>query len=114
MAGTSTTLESQPVYGNQGEEAAANTTGTRIKMTAWADNAGNLWLYGGVNLPLYADLWKFDTTSLKWTCLQGANLLNTPPVYGQMDVPAPGNTPGARFGCSAWVDDGGDFWLFGG
>ncbi len=34
--------------------------------------------------------------------------------YGTKGVPDPANVPGAREFMATWIDDNGDFWLFGG
>ncbi len=116
MSGTSTPLFSQPVYGTKGIEAPGNHPGSRIKMISWADAAGNLWLYGGVGdgSHFYADLWKFNTQSLQWAWVHGSDQNLQAAVYGVKGESAPDNYPGARYGSSAWVDDDGNFWLFGG
>jgi hypothetical protein len=44
----------------------------------------------------------------------GSSTTLQPGVYGQLSTPAPGNVPGARESAGAWVDNGGNFWLFGG
>jgi N-acetylneuraminic acid mutarotase len=52
------------------------------------------------------------------TTLQWGNNTNPFPgdsgVFGTMGVPAVGNIPGALYGAATWVDNNGNFWLFGG
>jgi len=54
----------------------------------------------------------------EWTWMSGSSTIPTnggqPGVYGTLGVPAPGNTPGARYIANRWADHGGDLWLFGG
>lgn len=49
-----------------------------------------------------------------WNWVGGSNLVNSPGVYGTLNVGAPGNIPGARYGSVSWTDSSGNFWLFGG
>jgi len=49
-----------------------------------------------------------------WNWVGGSNLANSPGVYGTLNVGAPGNIPGARYGSVSWKDSSGNFWLFGG
>ncbi len=37
-----------------------------------------------------------------------------PGVYGRLGTPAAGNVPGGREGAASWIDQSGNFWLFGG
>jgi len=54
------------------------------------------------------------TAAGEWTWASGANVPGQAGVYGQLGVPAVGNTPGARGGAAGWTDSQGNFWLFGG
>ena len=53
-----------------------------------------------------------------WTWIGGGNVasngIGPSGVYGTMGTPAPGNTPGGRYGMAVWTDGSGNFWLFGG
>ena len=49
-----------------------------------------------------------------WNWVGGSNLAGSPGVYGTLDVGAPGNIPGARYGSVSWKDSSGNFWLLGG
>ena len=49
-----------------------------------------------------------------WNWVSGSNIQGSPGVYGTLDVGAPGNIPGARYGAVSWKDSSGNFWLFGG
>jgi len=110
------------VYGIQGTANAANHPGSRAwGATAWTDNAGDLWLFGGfafdavgTQMPIN-DLWKYNIASNTWTWVKGANTCNQAGVYGMQGTANVANTPGARYETSAsWTDNNGDLWLFGG
>jgi N-acetylneuraminic acid mutarotase len=126
-------LSGQPgVYGTLGTPAPGNTPGWRTYPVGWADNNGNLWLFGGLTFTPQQfnslnDLWKFDTATGQWTWMNGSSSpgsncvagLNIPScgrsgAYGTMGTPAAGNTPGGRANAAAWVDSSGNFWLYGG
>ena len=86
---------------------------------SWADNAGNLWLYGGYGYEASStegDLWEYNISSKLWTWVGSGqpNAYNAAPVYGTLGVASPGNSPGARTGAVTWVNDGNHLWLFGG
>ncbi len=108
------------VYGILGAPAAGNTPGGRSGSVGWTDSGGHRWLFGGYGVDangdvgLLNDLWEFDPSTLKWTWMGGSNVYQQGGVYGTLGVPAPGNTPGARSGAVSWVDNNGNFWLFGG
>jgi N-acetylneuraminic acid mutarotase len=110
------------VYGALGVPAAGDAPGARLWAVSWADNSGNLWLFGGQSLPLVTsgiendlnDLWEFSPASKTWTWISGSNTAGAPGVYGTQGVASPSSSPGARFGAVSWTDSGGDLWLFGG
>jgi len=111
------------VYGTLGTPDAANIPGAREFAANWIDTKGNLWLFGGQGMVAGGgnylnDLWEFTPSTNMWTWRGGSNSVYTrggaPGVYGIQGTPAPGNIPGAREYASSWVDDGGNFWLFGG
>ena len=106
------------LFGGEGEDATGFTTGSP----------------GILN-----DLWMYDTTSGNWTFVAGSTAANQTGVYPLAPVIGPVNTtnaagtcglsnatapctpvseagafPGSRWGAAAWVDGGGDLWLFGG
>ncbi len=113
-------------YGTLGTPAPGNVPGTRIGATAWADAAGNFWLFGGLGvgttgdncggLPfcILSDLWEFNPSLNEWTWVGGPDLSNQPGVYGTLGVAAPGNWPDPREDATAWTDSEGNVWLFGG
>ncbi|MGD0348501.1 MAG: chitobiase/beta-hexosaminidase C-terminal domain-containing protein, partial [Terracidiphilus sp.] len=109
------------VYGTLGTPAAGNYPGSRNTSATWTDSGGNFWLFAGYgydsndnNLTL-SDLWEFNPSTLQWTWMGGSRTGNAAPIYGTLGIPAPGNIPGGRGSDPmAWVDKGGNFWLFGG
>ncbi len=138
MAGNSSlayspmTGSGQPgVYGTQGTPAPDNQPGSRIFAVGWADNKGNLWLFGGWGFDANGDvghlddLWKFDTSTNDWTWVGGSNTLpcynaaadecwGQSGVYGTLGTAAAGNIPGARAESTSWTDRNGNFWIYGG
>jgi N-acetylneuraminic acid mutarotase len=113
------------VYGTLGEPAAGNIPGGRSDAVTWTDKKGHLWLYGGRgNSADYGpdlwlnDLWEFDPSTGEWTWMGGdsstGGLDSLPGVYGKLGTPATGNNPGSREGAVSWIDNKGNFWLFGG
>jgi len=130
------------VYGAQGTALAANAAGPGGRQTAllWADNSGNVWLFGGLGLDsvgtsgagslsgglpngttpngaLLNDLWKFNIASGQWTWVSGgaaAGLANQTGVYGTAQVVAATNVPGSRWSMAGFADASGNLWLFGG
>jgi hypothetical protein len=88
--------------------------------TAWVDDAGKFWLFGGVKTgtgsfssiphsPFTNDLWKWDGG--KWFFIKGGNVEGD---YGYLGIPAATNLPPARVGCVSWKDFNGITWMFGG
>ena len=119
MGGSNIGIQNLPgIYGTKGVAAPTNQPGERSLATAWTDTAGNFWMFGGSGwdsagaLGDMNDLWEFSGG--QWTWISGSNLINQLGVYGVKGTAAPGNTPGARFSSSSWVDAAGDFWIFGG
>lgn len=103
-------------YGIQGVANASNLPPSRHETScSWTDNAGDLWLYGGVSgKGLLNDLWKYSVATNEWTWIHGASMVDLPAVYGIQGVPASANTPGGRLVYCSWTDSAGDLWLFGG
>jgi hypothetical protein len=108
-------------YGPYGSAPPGNMPGARENAETWTDTDGNFWLFGGDTLyavqggtyrPVLSDLWEYGAG--QWTLVSGTNAAGTPPVWGQMGVAAPGNTPGPRENAAAWTDAAGNLWLFGG
>jgi N-acetylneuraminic acid mutarotase len=108
------------VYGTLGSLTAGSIPGSRNFGVAWTSKDGSLWLFGGYGGstpgqfgPLN-DLWRYVPSTNQWAWMGGSSTTEQPGVYGQLSTPAPGNVPGAREGAGAWVDNDGNFWLFGG
>jgi len=107
-------------YGVAGTAAPSNVPGARGSSASWIDGSGDLWLFGGIgfdsqgNNGYLNDLWEFNTTSLTWTWIDGANLADQAGVYGTEGTPATTNIPPGRISASNWIDKSGNLWLFGG
>ena len=122
------------VYGTLGKTDAANHPGGRETAEGWVDNSGKLWLFGGngfiqvgsaITNGFLNDLWEFDPSTNEWTWMGGSDTLpvscfssgsncGQPGVYGSLGAFAAANTPGSRASITSWVDQQGNFWLFGG
>ncbi len=109
-------------YGTQGVATANTNPGVRRNMVCWTDNMGNLWLFGGdgassnsFNGFFLNDLWKYSIANNQWTWMKGSNLLQQTGTYGTINIAAPANNPGARYGGFGWCHPTtGDLYLFGG
>jgi hypothetical protein len=106
------------IYGTQGVASSSNVPGARNSEVRWLDSSGNLWLFGGGGydangtLGPLNDLWEYS--SGQWTWMGGSNIANQSGVYGTQGQAAPNNIPGGRFHSVSWIDESGNFWLFGG
>jgi hypothetical protein len=107
------------VFGTQGQPSPSNVPGGRAGASAWADAAGNFWIFGGESggpgedfLSYYNDLWVYG--SGEWTWMGGPKQVNGAGHYGTQGVADPLNVPGTRYSAAAWTGAAGDFFLFGG
>jgi N-acetylneuraminic acid mutarotase len=104
--------------GTQGVAAATNVPASRELAMNWKDNAGNLWIFGGmfrVSPRQYSDLWRFDVASGMWTWVKGSTAYNQyTSTVAQLGVADANNNPGARIAGASWTDNAGNFWMFGG
>jgi hypothetical protein len=106
------------IYGTRDIAAASNVPGSRENAYSWIDSAGNLWLFGGNGFDSTGtrselnDLWKYNAGN--WIWMGGSDLRNQVGSYGTLGTASASNFPGARQGNVTWVDNHGDFWLFGG
>lgn len=112
---------SQPgVYRTKGVADPANMPGGRALAVSFRDPGGRLWLFGGAGHDssgentFLNDLWMFDPATVDWTWVSGSPLGNQAGVYGTKGETDPSNIPGSRFYGVSWVDQLGNFWLFGG
>ena len=114
---------SAPVYGTLGSAAPANLPGSRLSASSWADNKGNLWMFGGQGFDASGrygylnELWEYSPATNEWAWMGGSNTANglsTPGVYGTLGTPAPANAPPGREAAATWTDANGNLWLFGG
>jgi hypothetical protein len=120
----SNTINGKGVYGTQGVASTNNVPGARgaqgIAAERWIDSNGNLWLFGGQGFDSAGvqgslnDLWEFSTTAKTWTWVSGSKTVNAVGIYGTMGTAAATNTPGSRNESVSWMDNSGNFWLFGG
>ena len=111
----SNALNQPAVYGSKGVPNPGNIPGARYASAGWANNSGNLWLFGGYGGGGFLnDFWQYNINSDQWTWLGGSESINTPGVYGTMGVESTTNMPGSRYLSASWVDQAGNFWLFGG
>jgi hypothetical protein len=104
--------------------------GSRWGASGWIDAGGNLWLFGGWGLDSMRtdgngalnDLWVYTPNATPgqlgtWAWVKGSNTGAQNGVYGAETYPWNTYyqfTPGGRSGSTAWVDQSGQFWLFGG
>jgi N-acetylneuraminic acid mutarotase len=112
-------LANQPAtYGTEGTAAPGNTPAGRIQAAAWADAAGNFWLFGGYGLDSSLstgklnDLWQYSAG--EWTWVSGSDVNGQTGIYGTQGAPAATNIPGGRQAPAVWIDSSGNFWIFGG
>jgi N-acetylneuraminic acid mutarotase len=108
-------------YGTQGVPSTTNMPGARADGATWADAAGNFWLFGGDGITTNStvagylnDLWKYSVSSGQWTWVKGSNNLDQNGTYGTIGTSSVVNSPGGREGAVAWIDNTGNFWMFGG
>jgi N-acetylneuraminic acid mutarotase len=107
---------SPAVFGTMGQPSTTNKPPCRYEASEWTDLQGNFWLFGGSGQPgMLNDLWRYNPSTLQWTWVSGSQTPGQQGNYGTLGVPSASNTPGARgFGAATWVDENGNFWLFGG
>lgn len=56
----------------------------------------------------------FFAQDIQFAWMKGGNVANQQGIYGTLNVSDVANTPGARENAMSWVDQAGNFWLFGG
>jgi len=119
--------------GTEGLSAGSTSTlpGSRWGASGWIDAGGDLWLFGGWGLDSTAtngngalsDTWVYvpnadPTQAGTWTWIKGSNTGNANGLYSTSPT-RPYLTyqvwnPGGRSNSTSWVDNNGQFWLFGG
>jgi hypothetical protein len=118
-------LNSHGHYGTQGIPDTLNTPSARYAYTRWKDAVGNFWMFGGWqrymscfplgNAPYYNDMWKFDVSNNEWTWIDGPNYPCDVGSHSPVCLTSSSNLPVSRMESrSCWVDNKGDFWMFGG
>lgn len=118
--GGSSAVGASGAYGAQGSPVASSFPGARAYAVSAVDSSGNLWLFGGLDFDAAGsdenlnDLWQFNVSTKMWTWVAGSNKGGQSGTYGTQGTSAATNYPGGRNSASAWMDSGGNFWLFGG
>ena len=108
------------IYGHIGVPDEISTPGSRLRPYAWTGPDDELWLFGGIGRDAaningsLNDLWRYNRTTGKWTWMGGSEFRNPEGVYGSRGFASVSNVPGGRWGGAYWVDNDGNFWLFGG
>jgi N-acetylneuraminic acid mutarotase len=133
MSGSSQNRQPAGVYGQLGVPASGNTPGGREGTISWTDTNGNFWLFGsqedgfdenGVAAYL-DDVWEYNPSTQEWSWMAGSSsvpsdssngciICAAPPVFGNYQTPASGNTPGSPQFPAQWTDRAGNLWVFGG
>lgn len=115
-----TTSQSYGVYGSLGTGNSNNYPGSRYHASGWADNNGNLYLFGGYGFSSNSsyswlnDLWRYNISTNTWTWLKGSSSAYVLSTTGTQGVGAANNTPGSRQYVSMTRDASGNGWLYGG
>lgn len=109
------------IYGTLGQSNPLNTPSARWCYSNWKDVNGNLWLFGGRQAStcvvggVLNDLWRYNIATDEWTWINGANYPCNPGSAGTQCISDSSNCPKGRFeNRSNWVDNNGNFWMFGG
>ncbi len=102
-------------YGLRGVPDTANYPPCREECsTAWTDNAGDLWLFGGLGYAGYNDLWRYNIATNSWTWMNGSSLGNQIGIYGTKGVEDSANVPSYHDAHCRWKDNNGNLWFYGG
>jgi hypothetical protein len=106
-----------PTYGPRLQSGPSVSPGARSYAISAVDDFGNLLIWGGdAGASLFADLFSFSTSSLRWTFQAGTSATNGPATYlTPKGSPVLGNStaPGARHWAAGWWSNH-RFWRFGG
>ena len=102
------------------DTVAGDMPASKYEMRASWQHPSGLYFFGGIgNVSQYAvqnDLWHYNPKNNLYTWVSGGDS-NDPFVYGRYGTkgtPSNSNIPSARTGSSAWTDNSGDLWLYGG
>ncbi|MEO5569735.1 MAG: kelch repeat-containing protein [Bacteroidia bacterium] len=102
-------------YGVQGVPSPTNNPPSLYEPCEWTDLNGNFWLFGGGNLTVRNDLWKFNPLFNEWTWMKGSGMPYDSGSFGIQGVPSPTNNPPAlSWAMASWTDNIGNLWMFGG
>jgi gliding motility-associated-like protein len=83
----------------------------------WKRRCNNLEFFGGLGFEFdgpYSDLWDYNIITNEWTLINGSILKNQIYPYNTPTMPSPTNYPNNRAGALGWIDNYGNYWLFGG
>lgn len=111
-----TTADNTGIYGLKGISGFANKPPALSNASAWLDNSGNVWMFGGTdgnNHPSNT-LWKYKPSINQWAWISGNDLQTSQGIYGTRGVADPANSPGVRNAAAFSKDLSGDFWIYGG
>jgi N-acetylneuraminic acid mutarotase len=116
--GGSNALNSAGSYGTRCITSPSNMPPCRMESrSCLKDQNGNFWLFGGgedAAGTFRNDLWKYCVQSNQWTWESGDNFAGATGNFGTINVPSPTNKPNGKFGASAWTDNNGHIFVFGG
>jgi N-acetylneuraminic acid mutarotase len=99
---------------------SGNTPGARYGAVSFTDSGGNFWLFGGdgydavSNEGYLCDIWEFNPSTRQWAWMGGSHYANELGTYNTLGVSSQGGHPGGRSSMVGWVDNDGNFWIFGG
>ncbi len=114
----SSTINTQGFYGTKCVTTSTNSPGGRYESrSAWVDNNGNFWMFGGNTTPSDAemnDLWMYCVASNEWTWEGGDSIPDVTGSWGIRGVSNPSNVPSGRMGSIGWTDHKGNLYVFGG
>ena len=109
------------VYGTLGTASPNSIPGAREHRVpiSWADNYGNLWMFGGdgngaSTSGILNDLWKYNPNNNQWAWMGGSTESNAFGVYANTGALSLINSPGARMDAVGFVDSNSNLWIFGG
>lgn len=102
-------------YGTKGVYSILNNPAARRDAGSWTDSVGNLWLFGG-QTPSWGsrnDLWKYDISLNQWMWVKGDMAGNEFAVWGTKGVPDINSKPRGKSAAVYWIDNFGNFWVWG-